>query len=59
MLAQEGRAILVDAAMSEGRLGWVRKLDEWIFGEECLRGCDIVAGARDRRRGWVARQSGG
>lgn len=40
-------------------LGQARNLDEWISGEECPRGRDIVADARDSQRVWVAEQSRG
>ena len=49
--------------MSQGHLrtdlGQARELDEWISGEECPRGRDIVADARHSRRVCVVEQSGG
>lgn len=40
-------------------LGQARELYEWISGEKCPRGRDIVADARDSRRVCVVEQSGG
>ena len=39
-------------------LGRGGELDEWVSGEECPRGKDIIADARDGRRVWVVEQSG-